>query len=203
MCLRATTVAGAALLLAAGCGGDDEGAGRASSTTGGAGGASTTGGAGGASTTGGGGGTSTSAGGTGTTRGAPATDPRGPDLQLFTLPECSVVPNGALSGADNLTIFVAVRNGGPGRVRRLVPALIVSDAGHRVSSNNAISEGSAFNPFQVDLSPGNYNRTVRFTITVDPENEFVERDEGNNVKVVTVRLPARPTSTTDVPCTSP
>ena len=135
--------------------------------------------------------------------GGPATDPQGPDLQLFTLPECSVVPNGALSGADGLTIFVAVRNGGPGNLSRLVPVAMDSDSGLGSRSNNAISTGSSFNPLQVDLPNTAYSRTHRFTITADPDNEIVERDESNNAIDVTVRLPGRPASATDVPCTSP
>lgn len=130
-------------------------------------------------------------------------DPTGPDIQLFTVPECSVVPNGSLSGADNLTIFVAVRNGGPGAIDRLVPVLLESDTGLRAESNNAISSGSAFNPLQVDLSADDYSRTHRFTVTADPNNEIIERDESNNVLTVTVTLPARPSSSQDVPCTSP
>lgn len=70
------------------------------------------GGGGGITTTAGAGATMTTGGGTPTTD-SPTTDARGPDIQLFTLPECSVVPGGALSGADSLTIFVAVRNGTP------------------------------------------------------------------------------------------
>ena len=32
-----------------------------------------------------------------------------PDWTLYTIPRCSVIRGGALSGADNLTIFVAIR----------------------------------------------------------------------------------------------
>lgn len=130
-------------------------------------------------------------------------DPTGPDIQLFAVPECSVVPNGSLSGADNLTILVAVRNGGPGAIDRLVRVLLESDTGLRAESNNAISSGSAFNPLQVDLSADDYSRTHRFTVTADPNNEIIERDESNNVLTVAVTLPARPSSSQDVPCTSP
>jgi hypothetical protein len=135
--------------------------------------------------------------------GAPATDPQGPDLQLFTLPECSVVPNGALSGADNLTLFVAVRNGGPGTIGGLVPVTVTSDTGLSSTSNNSISTGSSFNPLQVDLADTDYNRTHQFSIIVDPDNDIVERDESNNVLQVTVRLADRAASDGDVPCTSP
>jgi hypothetical protein len=133
----------------------------------------------------------------------PVTDPSGPDLSLFTVPECSVVPGGALSGADSLTIFVAVRNNGPGSVDRLVPVLISSDTGMQATSNTSISTGSAFSPMQIDLFPEHYGRAHRFTITADPDNVIIERDVTNNQVSVTVDLPQRPTAATEVPCSSP
>ncbi len=229
LAFRVRSITLVALLISAGaCGGDgDKAAGGGVTTLGRDAGAVTTAGGGGAATTipgGGGGGTTTSrvadvtttrGGGSGTTTsrvadvtttrggGTLATNPRGPDIQLFTLPECSVVPNGALSGADNLTILVAVRNGGPGPMSSLVRVSVRSDSGPRSDSNNTISTGSSFNPLQVDLSISDYNRTHRFTITADPENAVVEHDESNNQVVVSVRLPTRPSRSQDVPCTSP
>jgi len=131
------------------------------------------------------------------------TDPSGPDLQLFTLPECNVIPGGALSGADVLTMFVAVRNGGPGDFAALAPVSISSDTGLNASLNSGISTGSSFTAMQVDLASGDYNRTHRFTITVDPNEQTLERDESNNDLQITVHLPDRPDGETDVDCTSP
>lgn len=125
-----------------------------------------------------------------------------PDIQLFTVPECSVVPGGALSGADNLTIFVAVRNGGPGPLERLVPVSVASDTGLGSRANSGISTGSAFSPLQVDLSPADYGRVHRFTVTADPDGEIPERDEGNNQLEVVVDLPDRPDNAEDVACSS-
>ncbi|MBM7797719.1 hypothetical protein JOE57_000640 [Microlunatus panaciterrae] len=125
------------------------------------------------------------------------------DLSLFTLPECSVVPGGALSGADNLTIFVAVRNSGPAQLSRLVPFTITSDTGLTGGGNTAVSTGSGFSAMQVDLRPGDYGHAHHFTVTIDPSNEIAERDEMNNTLKVTVSLPARPSQAQDVPCTSP
>lgn len=191
-----------ALLISVGACSDDgdKASGGGETTLGDDGGVVTTAGGGGGSTT-----TTRVDGITTTTRGGGTvtTDPRGPDIQLFTLPECSVIPNGALSGADNLTIFVAVRNGGPGPVGSLVRVSVRSDSGPRSDSNSAISTGSSFNPLQVDLSTNDYNKTHRFTVTADPQNSIIERDESNNQLVVTVRLPARPSRSQDVPCTSP
>ena len=133
----------------------------------------------------------------------PEVDPAGPDFTLFTLPECNVVPGGALSGADALTMLVAVRNSGPGSWNSLVPFRVSSDTGLSAQGNTALSTGSSFTAMQVDLSPGDYSRTHRFTITADPNNQVRERDETNNELVISVALPPRPTGTTNVNCSSP
>jgi hypothetical protein len=139
---------------------------------------------------------------TSTAGNGPTLDPKGPDLQLYTLPECSVVPGGALSGADGLIVLVAIRNGGPGTYSRLVPWEMSSNTGLSAHGNSAISTGSAFTSMQADLRPGDYNRVHRFSIKADPNNQIVERNESNNTVTVTVTLPARPTRAADVPCTS-
>jgi hypothetical protein len=123
-------------------------------------------------------------------------DPKGPDLQLYTLPECSLAP-------DGLTIFVAVRNGGPGGYSKLAPWAMSSNTGLSAQGNTALSTGSAFTAMQTPLRDGDFGRTHRFTITADPGNQVVERDESNNTLTVTVRLPARPDGAVDVPCSSP
>ena len=130
-------------------------------------------------------------------------DPAGPDITLYTLPECSVVPNGALSGADALTLLVAVRNSGPGSWNGQVPFRVTSDAGMSSHGSAALSSGSGFTAMQVDLSRSDYRRTHRFTITADPDNQIRERDESNNQLVISVSLPSRPTGTVNVNCTSP
>jgi CARDB len=132
-----------------------------------------------------------------------STDPNGPDFTLFTLPECSIVPNGAQSGLDSLSIFVALRNSGPGDWAQLVPFRMVSDTGLSAQGNTAVSTGSSFTAMQVDLNADNYGQSHRFTITADPDNTIVERDEANNELVVTVSLGDRPTTSGNVDCTSP
>lgn len=127
-------------------------------------------------------------------------DPQGPDLVLFTVPECSVVPGGALGGGDALTMFVAVRNAGPGAVGRLVPFELVSDTGLTGSGNTAVATGSATTPMQVTVGPADYGTTHTFAITADPANEIVERDESNNSLRLAVDLVARPSGAADVPC---
>jgi hypothetical protein len=122
---------------------------------------------------------------------------------LFSLPVCSVVPNGALNGDDNLTLFVAIRNSGPGPFTHLVHFELTSDTGLAGSGNGAISTGSSFNGMQVTLRPEHYGRTHRFSILADPDNAIVERDERNNSLTMTVTLPDRPTSARDVECTTP
>lgn len=134
---------------------------------------------------------------------SPEVDPAGPDFTLYTLPECSVVPGGAVSGADAFTMLVALRNSGPGSWNNLVPFKVVSDTGLSSSGNTSISTGSSFTAMQVDLGPGDYSRAHRFTVTADPDNQIRERDEANNELTISVALPPRPTGTTNVSCTSP
>ena len=122
---------------------------------------------------------------------------------MITLPECSIIPNGALSGLDALSIFVALRNSGPGDWSQLVPFRMVSDTGLSAQGNTAVSTGASFTPMQVDLNTGDYGQSHRFTITADPDNTIVERDEANNELVVTVSLGDRPTTSGNVDCTSP
>jgi hypothetical protein len=132
-----------------------------------------------------------------------STDPNGPDFTLFTLPECSIVPNGAQSGLDALSIFVALRNSGPGEWSQLVPFRMDSDTGLSAQGNTAVSTGSGFTAMQVDLNTDDYGKSHRFTIIADPDNTIVERDEANNELVVTVSLGNRPTTSGNVNCTSP
>jgi hypothetical protein len=134
---------------------------------------------------------------------SPDVDPAGPDFTLYTLPECSVVPGGAVSGADAFTMLVALRNSGPGSWNSLVPFKVVSDTGLASQGNTAVSTGSAFTAMQVDLTTGDYSRAHRFTVTADPDNQIRERDETNNELTVSVALPPRPTGTTNITCTSP
>jgi CARDB len=143
------------------------------------------------------------AGNSATGAASPEVDPAGPDITLYTLPECSVVPNGALSGADALTMLVAVRNSGPGSWNSMVAYRVTSDTGLSAEGNTALSTGSGFTAMQVDLSAGDYSRTHHFTITADPNNQIRERDESNNQLMISVALPPRPTGTVNVTCTSP
>ncbi|MBB5639939.1 hypothetical protein [Cryobacterium roopkundense] len=123
-----------------------------------------------------------------------------PDFVLYALPECSVVPGGSLSGADQITIFVALRNSGPGPWTALVPFEITSDTGLRAAGNSALSTGSSFTPMQVDLTLLDFDRTLRFTAVADPANSIQEENEANNSLVVVVNMPPRMTEADDVPC---
>jgi hypothetical protein len=134
---------------------------------------------------------------------SPEVDPAGPDFTLYTLPECSVVPGGAISGADAFTMLVALRNSGPGTWNNLVPFRVSSDTGLAGQGNTAVSTGTAFTAMQVDLTPSDYSRAHRFTITADPDNQIRESDETNNELTISVALPPRPTGTTNITCTSP
>jgi hypothetical protein len=76
----------------------------------------------------------------------------------------------ALSGADNLTIFIARRNDGLGAVQGLVPFRLTTDNGLSGSGNAAIGNARSVTGMQVDLNTDDYNRTHVFTIRLDPRN---------------------------------
>ena len=126
----------------------------------------------------------------------------GPDLWLATVPRCSVVPGGSLSGRDNLTILVAVRNSGSALPPGLVAYTITIDTGLAGGGNTNVSTDDAVTGMQVDLKSSDYNYKHRVVMKVDPAGKIAELDETNNTLTVTVSLPARPTHTRDVPCTS-
>ncbi|SNY73408.1 hypothetical protein [Paractinoplanes atraurantiacus] len=133
-----------------------------------------------------------------TTTGPP--EPR-PDLTLSTAKlRCSVVRNGALSGADVLAVDLAILNAGVAPVRRLVPFRLSSRTGITGRGSSGISDGTAVTAMQADLDPGDYNRTHVLTARVDPDDEIAESDEVNNRVTVAVALGSRPEAAADVPC---
>jgi hypothetical protein len=131
------------------------------------------------------------------------TTPADLDLSLSAPRGCSVIPGGAISGADNLTIFVAILKSGNGKLLQLVPYTLTSDTGLNGGASSGVSTGSSSTPMQVDLGPDDYGQSHSFTVTIDPKNEIAEQDETNNTLPVTVSLPARPDQTENVPCTTP
>jgi hypothetical protein len=130
---------------------------------------------------------------------SPGGDPE-PDLTLSAPQRCSIVPRGSLSGADALTIEIAIINNGPGSISQLVPYTLSNDGGLSGSGNTALSTDGAVTPMQVDLQASDYDQDQQFTLTVDPNNVIPESNENNNTLSVTVSLPSQPTSPTDVPC---
>jgi subtilase family serine protease len=54
---------------------------------------------------------------------------------------------------------------------------------------------------QVDLRSSDYQKSHRFTVTVDPDNVIDEEDESNNLLRIRVSLPTRPQQYREVSCT--
>jgi subtilase family serine protease len=77
---------------------------------------------------------------------------------------------------------------------------LASDTGLRGAGNTALSTGSGVTAMQVDLRSTDFNRSHRFTVRADPENQIAERDESNNSLTVVVDMPAEPRASGDVPC---
>jgi hypothetical protein len=115
-----------------------------------------------------------------------------PNFTLFAIPQCEVLPHRSPSGADILTLHVAVRNSGPGEWdrNRLVPWRMSSDTGLGSGGNTTLSVGSGFTAMSVDLRASDYGRLHRFTVVADPGNSIEERGESDNTLAITVSVPS-------------
>lgn len=122
------------------------------------------------------------------------TDPGGPDLLLFAVPECEVIPGGSVSGADVLTMLVAVRNGGPGDVSGLARVTIFGDTGLNASLNSGSAPARRSPRCRSTSHRGTTTRPI-FHDHCRPDNETGERDESNNDLQITVELPSPPAAT--------
>jgi uncharacterized membrane protein YeaQ/YmgE (transglycosylase-associated protein family) len=123
-----------------------------------------------------------------------------PDFTLSAIPRCYVIPGGQLSGADGLTLMVVVKNIGHAPYNGLVPFSLVSNTGLSAGGNTGYGsrDGTAM---QVDLRSSDYQKSHRFTVTVDPDNVIDEEDESNNLLRIRVSLPTRPQQYREVSCT--
>lgn len=116
--------------------------------------------------------------------------------------ECTYIPNGHLSGADQLSVhfFFLIIGGNPPDV----PAVSVtgsSDTGLS-TSYSAGPHNQAVSSAQFALRPGDFGRSHTLTITVDASNQVPETDESDNRIRVSASLPSpRPSQTIDpLPC---
>jgi hypothetical protein len=112
---------------------------------------------------------------------------------------CNYIPNGASSGADELSIdfYFLIIGGNPSDVPGGLSVTGSSDTGlytrYYTSPNN-----QALSVAQFALRPGDFGVLHTIKITVDSANQVDETDESDNTIVVSVRLPSpRPTSTID------
>jgi hypothetical protein len=112
---------------------------------------------------------------------------------------CSYIPNGTLSGADELSVdfYFLIIGGNPSDVPGGLSVTGSSDTGlytryYAAPSNQALSVA------QFALRPGDFGVLHTIKITVDSADQVEETDESDNTIVVSVRLPSpRPTSTID------
>jgi hypothetical protein len=112
---------------------------------------------------------------------------------------CNYIPNGALSGADELSVdfYFLIIGGSPSDVPGGLSVTGSSDTAlytrYYTSPNN-----QALSVAQFALQPGDFGVLHTIKITVDSANQVEETDESDNTIVVSVRLPSpRPTSTID------
>lgn len=118
--------------------------------------------------------------------------------------ECNYIPNGHLSGADQLSVqfYFLIIGGNPGDVP-LLPVVASSDTGLQASFN-AGPHNQAVSVAQLALRGGDFGRRHTITLTVDSSNQVPETDESDNRIRVSVELPSpRPNSVVDpLPCSA-
>jgi len=122
------------------------------------------------------------------------------DLSAQGRTDCSYVPGGTVDGRDALNVgFHLVLIGSSG-LDRLVEVVGRSDTGlsARVAAQ-ANNRGQTILAFP--LRGEDFGRTHRIELTVDPDNQFRETDESNNVLALSVTLPSpRPSHAMDLAC---
>jgi hypothetical protein len=110
---------------------------------------------------------------------------------------CAYVPNGSLSGADQLTVFffILLIGASPQQLPGLVAVDATSSTGLSTHLRSAVSNRGA-TPVQLDLESDDFGHSHTITIVVDPSNEVPEDDETDNRIKVNVFLPSpRPDET--------
>ena len=117
---------------------------------------------------------------------------------------CNYIPNGALGGADQLSVdfYFLIIGGNPSDVPGGLSVTGSSDTGLSTSYHTS-PNNQALSVAQFALRPGDFGVLQTIRIVVDSAHQVTETDESDNAIAVTVRLPTpRPSATIDpLPCT--
>jgi hypothetical protein len=134
------------------------------------------------------------------------TAPPGLQMDLLAHSEnitCTFIPNGALDGSDQLTVFFyfSLLYASPDQLDRLVTVTGSSDSGLATSYSSGVNN-QAVSAANFSVRPTDFGVTHQISLHVDSDGYYAETDETNNVASVTVTLPAsRPTTVVDpLPC---
>jgi hypothetical protein len=125
------------------------------------------------------------------------TDPNGPNFIIWTAPDCSVVLDGAGPGRDTLNVGYQIQNLGPADINRAVPVRVSLDSGASVDYNASLGggpDGRSQHYAQLTVDGSFYQRDNRVEITADPNDEYNERVESDNSRVVLIPRQPRPAS---------
>jgi hypothetical protein len=112
---------------------------------------------------------------------------------------CNYIPNGALGGADQLSVdfYFLIIGGNPSDVPGGLSVTGSSDTGLSTSYDTS-PNNQAVSLAQFALRPEDFGVLHTIKIMVDSANQVDETDESDNTIVVSVRLPfPRPTQTID------
>jgi PASTA domain/CARDB len=115
-----------------------------------------------------------------------------PDLTIELQQDCSLVPGGALTGEDQLTIFYRIENVGTGAHDDKVKVRAVSDTGEKEDRITGVSTSTAASFSQLKIHPEDYGTMFQITVTVDPDLAIEEENDENNSAVLTVQMPSVP-----------
>jgi hypothetical protein len=128
---------------------------------------------------------------------APKSDPNGPHFIIWTLPDCSVVLDGAGPGRDTLNVGYQVQNLGPGVINEPIQVRASLDSGPSITYTSSLGggpQGNSEHMAQLTVDGSFYQRDNRLTITADPDHKYAQSVESDNSKVVLIPRQPRPAS---------
>lgn len=128
-----------------------------------------------------------------------------PDVKVFPVEKCELVPGGSLSGGDVINFSLPVVNVGNVVIESLVTIRAEGGSGLIGTKTVAVPEDTeSSTAASVAITGQEYGEQQRYTIRADPENVIAELDESNNETVVLVDFPpAPPSGEVALTCDSP
>jgi hypothetical protein len=106
--------------------------------------------------------------------------------------------DGQLKNALQIRFVLRLEGASPTDLPGLVLVRAQSNLGPSASPRGGVGEG--FRVLALPLEPSHYGRTHTVSIRVDPDNDVLESNEGNNEFRVSAFVPSQPGSTQRLSC---